>query len=315
MKYLKYIYLLSIISVFSICVGCGTSENVNSTPDDNDNPTDSTFTIADLAFGSAETFDVMTWNLQNFPKAYSTPSLAATMIRSIDLDVVAFQEIEDSTAFNELVDDLGDWTSWRADSATYDINVAYAWSSDVGMQSIYEIFTHSSREFPRAPLVFELTWRGYRFFLVNLHLKALGDNHIDTSNEWDEEVRRRDAVNLLKDWMDESHPNDRVIVLGDWNDQLQESQSTNVFWRLLQSDDYLFADMILAESGDVDQFSYPIYSSHIDHILISNALFDAFSNPVSSVRTMLIDQVLDGGWNEYDDNLSDHRPVAIRLDL
>ncbi len=315
MKYLKYIYFVILTLLLSIFIGCGTNEKITSNSDNNDDPADSTITIDDLTFGTDGTFDVMTWNLENFPKAWNTASLAATVIRSLDLEVVAFQEIEDSVAFNDLVAGLNGWTGWRANSAAYDIDVAYAWSSEVVMQSIYEIYTHNSREFPRSPLVFELTWHGYSVIMINLHLKALGDNYIDESDSWDEEVRRRDAVDLLKEWIDENQPSDRVIVLGDWNDQLQDSASSNIFLSILQSDDYLFADLTLAQSGDVDQFSYPIYFSHIDHILITDELIDAFSNPASGVHTILIEDVLDGGWNEYEDDLSDHRPVAVRLDL
>ncbi len=314
MKYLKYSVLLLLVALVFTYTGCGSSENITST-DVNDDPSDSTVTIEDLEFGTNSTFDLMTWNLQNFPKSSTTPNLAATVIRSLDLEVVAFQEIEDSVSFRYLLEDLAGWNCWRATSASYDINVAYAWSPEVEIQSIYEIYTHNSREFPRSPLVFELSWRGNNLILVNLHLKALGDNYIDENDSWDEEVRRRDAVDLIKEWIDSNHPNDNVIVLGDWNDQLQESQATNVFWSILQSDDYLFADLELAQSGNVDNFSYPIYASHIDHILITDELIDAFHDSASKIGTLRIDEVLDGGWNEYDDDLSDHRPVAISLNL
>ena len=32
-------------------------------------------------------------------------------------------------------------------------------------------------------------------------------------------------------------------------------------------------------------------------------------------KTIKIDEYLDGGWNEYDQNISDHRPVAIKLEF
>ena len=31
------------------------------------------------------------------------------------------------------------------------------------------------------------------------------------------------------------------------------------------------------------------------------------------MQTIKIDEYLDGGWNEYDQNISDHRPVAIKF--
>ncbi len=312
---LSHIVICTLITLVILTFsGCGSNDKVTSVNDDNDTP-DSTFTIEDLRFGTDDTFEAVTWNLETFPKANNTATLAATMIDAMDVDFVAFQEIEDSTAFNTLVAGLEGWHGWRATSAQYDINLAVAYSEAVTLENVYEIYTHNSREFPRAPLVAEIRWRGRDIVLIDLHLKALGDNHIDESDSWDEEVRRRDAVNLLKEWIDDNHPQDRVIALGDWNDQLQESQSTNVFWSLLQSDDYLFADLEIAETGNIDEVSYPIYASHLDHILISDELIPVFQSGASEIHIFLIEDALDGGWNEYEDDLSDHRAVGIKLDF
>ncbi|SVD40514.1 uncharacterized protein METZ01_LOCUS393368, partial [marine metagenome] len=57
----------------------------------------------------------------------------------------------------------------------------------------------------------------------------------------------------------------------------------------------------------------PTWPSHLDHILITNELFDELDN--SDIQTIKIDEYLDGGWNEYDQNISDHRPVALKLDF
>ena len=40
-------------------------------------------------------------------------------------------------------------------------------------------------------------------------------------------------------------------------------------------------------------------------------MFNGLNN--SEVQTIKIDEYLDGGWNEYDQNISDHRPVAIKF--
>ena len=34
---------------------------------------------------------------------------------------------------------------------------------------------------------------------------------------------------------------------------------------------------------------------------------------VTSVVFIKIDEYLDGGWNQYDQNISDHRPVAMKI--
>ena len=72
--------------------------------------------------------------------------------------------------------------------------------------------------------------------------------------------------------------------------------------------------MEIAE-GNSYYWSYPTWPSHIDHILITNEIFDTFNNGASIVQTYLIDEYLEGGWSEYDVILSDHRPVALKLQI
>ena len=66
-------------------------------------------------------------------------------------------------------------------------------------------------------------------------------------------------------------------------------------------------------NGSSSDWSYPTWPSHLDHILITNELFDELDN--SDIQTINIDEYLDGGWNEYDQNISDNRPVALKLDF
>jgi hypothetical protein len=77
-------------------------------------------------------------------------------------------------------------------------------------------------------------------------------------------------------------------------------------------DNYLFADLDIA-SGDSANWSFPSWPSHLDHILITNELIDEFENEESDIQTINIDEYLSGGWSEYDQNVSDHRPVALKL--
>ena len=104
-----------------------------------------------------------------------------------------------------------------------------------------------------------------------------------------------------------------MIVLGDLNDILTDAMANNVFQMIINdNENYLFADMEIAEGSSVD-WSYPTWPSHIDHILITNELFDELEN--ANIQTIKIDEYLDGGWYEYDQNISDHRPVALKLDF
>ena len=117
--------------------------------------------------------------------------------------------------------------------------------------------------------------------------------------------------NLLKEYIDDNLPSNKVIVLGDLNDDIAESPPNNVFQEVLNdSVHYQFADLEIAQ-GNSSDWSFPNWPSHLDHILITDELFNGLIN--TEVQTIKIDDYLDGGWNEYDQNISDHRPVAIKF--
>jgi len=125
-------------------------------------------------------------------------------------------------------------------------------------------------------------------------------------------MRRLTAVTLLKQYIDSVFTNERVIVVGDLNDILTDSPTNNVFQSILDDTvNYMFTDLPIALGNQID-FSYPSWPSHLDHILITNELFSDFSNPNSEIRCIRIDDYMNN-WNEYDNNISDHRPVGIKL--
>ena len=109
--------------------------------------------------------------------------------------------------------------------------------------------------------------------------------------------------------------NYNVIVIGDLNDDLADEENINVFQNFINdSTNYKFVDMEIAYGSDTN-FSKPDYPSHLDHILITNELFDEFKNPGSKVETIHIENYFDGGWNEYENFVSDHRPVGLSLNF
>jgi len=279
------------------------------------NSADSTFvTLDNLFFGSDSTFEVMTWNLQNFPKnKETTVDYVAKVIHHLDVDIVGFQEIQSDSSFTLLIEKLNQidsvnvWDGYRANSDEWEMNLAYLYkkADDITVGKIYEIYTDDQYAFPRHPLVMELLYKETPILIINNHLKAMGGEK--------KEARRRDANKKLKKFIDDNHPNSEVIILGDLNDNIVEPEKQNVFWNFIEdSDNYAFADMEIATDSTSD-WSYPYWPSHLDHILITNELFDEFENPGSTIKTITIDKYLGGNWNTYYKNISDHRPVAIKL--
>ncbi len=271
--------------------------------------------IEDLSFGTETTLEIMTWNIEHFPKnGQTTVNYVIDIIEALDVDLIALQEVEDIHSFEQLIDGLSSYNGYL--ESVWFAGLAYIYKPDViQINSIYEIYTSSEywSYFPRAPMVMDLNFMDQRFIIINNHLKCCGDGRLDINIPNDEETRRYFASNLLKEYIDTHFSDENVIVLGDLNDILSDDPQDNVFQMILDDyDNYLFVDFEIA-IGNNSEWSYPTWPSHLDHILITNELFYTFENTSSDIQTIKIDEYLTGGWSEYDENISDHRPVAIKL--
>ncbi|MEA1971711.1 MAG: endonuclease/exonuclease/phosphatase family protein [Candidatus Cloacimonadota bacterium] len=271
--------------------------------------------IDDLYFGTDNTFEAMTWNIEWFPKNGTvTTDYVAQIIEALDVDLLAIQEIDDISAFEQMVENLDGYEGYL-ESAWF-AGLAYIYKTDViQINNIYEIYTTSPywNPFPRSPMVMDLNFMDERIIVINNHFKCCGDGILDLDNPEDEETRRYLASNLLKEYIDNHFANLNTIVLGDLNDALTDEEENNVFQNILDDDEnYLFADFDIA-TGDDSDWSYPTWPSHLDHILITNELFDDFENSESYIQTIKIDEYISGGWWGYENNVSDHRPVALKL--
>ena len=94
-----------------------------------------------------------------------------------------------------------------------------------------------------------------------------------------------------------------------FNDLLIDSY--NVFEPFLnEPDEYYFADYYIAQDPSmIPYWSYPSWPSHIDHILITNEIFNTEYDAI----TVRIDEIFFNSFNNYDNLISDHRPVGIRI--
>lgn len=265
-----------------------------------------------LSFGDDTTVDIVTWNIQTFPRqGTDTVEYLAEAIRRIEPDLLALQEIESAARFADLLELLPDYDGHRANSASYDIDLAWIWrTAEVQVDTIYEIYRHDSYAFPRRPLVMECETGGRSLLLIGNHFKCCGDGWIGEG--WDEELRRRTASDSLHAWVEVNAPERDVVILGDLNDKIDDVTSRNVFQTFLDdADHWRFADAPLV--ADQASWSWKL-TSHIDHILVTDELFDDVDAPGASVLTIRVDQHLDNGMGEYQSMLSDHMPVGLRLE-
>lgn len=301
---MKNIFFIALISV-ALIMSCGENNPYN--PPVPDPSTDSI-----PPYGTEGTFEVMSWNIQNYPKSSTTTiNLVAMIIKELEVDIVALQEIESGSAFQTLLSQLENWQGLRSSIAhgADDLLVAYIYDpSVISVTNIDEIYPENSNAFPRAPFVLECSWNDTDLVIINNHFKCCGNGLIE-DDEWDEERRRQAASESLQVFIEENYAPSRVILLGDLNDKINDPQYQNVFWNFISDPDhYEFIDMTIA-NGSNYRWSWGNGSSHLDHILITNELFGLVEN----ISTIRLQDYFDEGWNEYNIFISDHIPVAVKF--
>ena len=265
----------------------------------------------ELYFGTDDALDIMTWNIEWFPKnGEITVDYVTQIIDVLDMDILAIQELDDTVLFTQMLNNLTEYEGYF--ESTWFAGLAYIYNTEtIEINDIYEIYTTSSywSPFPRSPMVMDMNFMGENYIIINNHFKCCGDGNLNLNDDGDEETRRYIASNLLKEYIDNNFPDNNVIVLGDLNDELTDSPNNNVFQMFLDdAENYIFSDIEIAE-GSSFNWSYPNWPSHLDHILITNELF----NVVEETQTILIDLSINGGFSIYDYHISDHRPLGIKL--
>jgi len=270
--------------------------------------------ISDLYFGTDTTFDIISWNIEWFPKNNTTASKVQEILTRLEADVYALQEIEDTTLLKQVVSNIAGYECHFTSS--YYGGLAYVYNTNtIEINSKYEIFTSQSywNAFPRSPQVLDCDFMGRNYIIINNHFKCCGDGILNVNNTNDEENRRLQAVTHLKQYIDNNLSVKSVILLGDLNDEITDNTANNVFQDLINDNtNYLFTDMQIAQGNSID-WSYPTWPSHLDHIIISNELFDDYYNFNSLISVIRIDDYV-GSWSNYENNISDHRPIGLKLD-
>ncbi|WP_109830768.1 endonuclease/exonuclease/phosphatase family protein [Reichenbachiella versicolor] len=242
---------------------------------------------------SNETLDVVTWNIEFFPKeGTATIEAVADIIENMDADIVAIQEINSSTAFADLGEQLKGWDAiFQNVNGSLDLGFLIKKDEFVSYSSSKTILNNDNDAFPRAPVLIDIEHiSGVKATLVNLHLKCCNNG----------EDRRARASIKLKEELDKS-PDTAFIVLGDFNDDINVGSP---FSNFINDSNYKFTDETIATSTSAN-WSYPSWPSHLDHIMISDELFDY----VSSTSTIILDDCI----SDFDRNVSDHRPVLSRF--
>ena len=251
--------------------------------------------------------EIVTWNIENFPKLGSrTIDSVYNVITSLNADVYCLQEISNRNSFQELTDRLIDYDYVISDDTDY-LNLALLYKkNDFIIRSKSSLFTENMYEFAyRPPLRVEMTYAGENpidFTLINMHMKCCDNGY----------ARRVSSAQILYDYLKSSIESGILnhIVVGDWNDDISDNYNQNSFNIFLEDqDNFKYVTYNLAHSSSNVYDSFPGYGSgsFIDHIMISSDLFEEYEG--GDVQTIRLGDYLAG----YDEIISDHRPVVWRF--
>lgn len=310
--------LFGYLSIIILLSGCNVDNGTNS----NDDPVLSEIT----PIGALDMIEIVTWNIEQFPKTSLTDDYIIQIINGLEADVYLVQEIQNGDTLAIVMDELDNYDYFLLTNSTgLKLGIIYN-NNFIKLKSTTAILADSAYYFAsRPPLLAKIEWKQSgvvkELSLINVHYKCCGTGTIEfEQNEdgsWDEEYRRLRTSQLLHDYIITNLSDENVIVAGDWNDAIQEPEETNVFQVFIDdSTNFKFADMDIA-NGKQDNWSWQGWSSsypaiHFDHILINKNMFDEYQND-SDVSTIKLEKYFENGSSEYDNYVSDHRPVFIKF--
>jgi endonuclease/exonuclease/phosphatase family metal-dependent hydrolase len=303
---------LTVVVLLAGCLAaCGSSDPVAGDPDARIAvPTDGyPAPRGDLVgrVGTPGAIDIAAWNVENFPKSSGTTALLADLITSLDLDLVAMQEVESIESWNELVARLPDHdgilSSHTYGNGSYQ-KVGFIYRRDLlSLTTPALLFDANGYEFPRPPLRVHVTVTGaspqVELTVITLHLKA-GTGFEDRS-------RRTDAVQMLEAYVRQAVDNagEQVLMLGDFNEVLTTSAGMSVMAPFLDATSrYKIRTLNLANSG---QTSFIPSGAILDHVITTSNLDDEMGT--GSTVIPRVDYEL----TSYESVISDHLPVVSAM--
>ncbi len=304
MKFLSYLQFVLLV-IFASCSSNNSTTKIEEPADDK-----TQLELKDCMVKVADDkLEIATWNIEHFPKTGNTTKELASIIKKMNVDLIAIQEVTSKEKLDALDKLLPDYKAVIMTTQNIHLACLYKKSEIVINENPYKILKDKTYEFAgRTPYVLPIHSNATNLdiLLINNHFKAT-THRDDTPKKIKETIkRRRKSCQLLKQWIDENHSKDNVIVLGDLNDEITDEKAENVFQVFLDdTENYHFADRKLALPKNKQYWSYPSFPSHIDHILITNELFD--NEDTTYTYTF---QECDEG---YDALISDHQPVCLVL--
>lgn len=254
-------------------------------------------------FGSDQTFEIATWNIEKYPKSPQAKDHVSKVLKQLDLDLVAVEEISDEAALRDLTATLPGFDSILSTSRSDQEgaqNVGFIYrKTHMEIVESEALFERETFAFPRAPLMarFKMKDGSPDVVAIVVHLKAFGDDKSQT--------RREIANRQLEEFVSELRKKDekaRIVIMGDFNDRVDAEETKAVFNPWLKNEDYQMMTETLAQHGDYS-FVSPNLKSLIDHIIASSN-FNLEEPQIPKLQTLI---------PNYDYHISDHLPVMTRV--
>ena len=293
-----------------------------------------------------ETLETVTWNLLGYGTGFTGPEdidqqtkNIVRVVDSLDADLYAFQEVHDQSDLNSIVSNMTDYRGFIADHVGQSQRMAFAFNTnsidslDSGAISSSDVRTEyqddwsynwagSGNQTGRLPLYFEFeyTFEGTTetFYAVVIHGKA---NTGSSAAEYEEAYqRRKEAAEGLYYYLQDEKPNANIILLGDYNDDVDQSiyyeSSDDGSRNYAETPYHLFVEnsdffnVITKELSDSGQSASIGYEDIIDHITMSNELYDNYVQNSTAVYDSPQSYI-----ENYGESTSDHLPVWAQFNI
>jgi endonuclease/exonuclease/phosphatase family metal-dependent hydrolase len=247
---------------------------------------------------------------KNYPKPEKEKRALRSILKQVDADVVAFQEIGERPFLNELWMDLNvtrgpvyPHAIWMPAGDAEEVRHLALFSkipfSATKMHHDIEFPYFGGRKTPdRGVLEVTFDSNGTKWKLINLHLKS---KWTERKDDPEANVRREKEARAIRDYLRKSNPpgsNPRYLVVGDFNDH----RNSATLRRFLQVNDTVLTSMVPCEDSRGHRWTH--HWSKAD----SYSRFDYILATPPMLKKMVIDsaKIVDGPNSVL---ASDHRMI------
>lgn len=256
------------------------------------------------AIGTADTIEIGTWNIENYPKTSESKNMVSKVLNRLDVDIMAVEEVSNTQAFTELLAEMpkfsGVIAGQNGGQKSQNVGLIFR-TAEFKVVASEDLFRGEGEAFPRPPLMVRLdpVKEGQNDIVaIVVHLKAFGD---------EDSVQRREQANVKLEAYASAllakEPSLQVILLGDFNQPLLTNAEREVFrpW-YDRPETYSIKTESLVTKKDYTFFGGQRFSV-IAHIITSNN-FTMNEPMVPKLQTAI---------SSFETHASDHLPVVATI--